>query len=159
MKPPCSRTRCLLPGEEGDASPHPVLLSLHVPVRTISPAGFTRLCRSSRHWGGWKGRDTPWGKRATSGHVLWSLTPQTDPFAVPVGLQGLTDTSATIGGSCDPDHIRQWDKGSSNNTNSIVKINTGKYQTQRDLSASSWNNGCLGKLDSRIVLITSVSTL
>lgn len=34
-----------------------------------------------------------------------------------------------------------------------------RNQTQRDLSAPSWNNGCLGKLGSRIVLITSVSIL
>lgn len=34
-----------------------------------------------------------------------------------------------------------------------------RNQTQRGLSAPSWNNGHLGKLDSGIVLITSVSTL
>lgn len=34
-----------------------------------------------------------------------------------------------------------------------------RNQTQRGLSAPSWNNGYLGKLDSGIVLITSVSTL
>lgn len=34
-----------------------------------------------------------------------------------------------------------------------------RNQTQRDLSAPSWNNGCLAKLDSRIVLITSVRIL
>lgn len=34
-----------------------------------------------------------------------------------------------------------------------------RNQTRRGLSAPSWNNGCLGKLDSGIVLITSVSTL
>lgn len=43
---------------------------------------------------------------------------------IPLQLLGLTDTSATIG--CSHHSDCWWDKGSSSNTNSTVKTNTGK---------------------------------
>lgn len=96
----------------------------HIPKpHIISPAGFTHLCRSSGHQGVWEGRDRPRGRVQPMAHALNTTR---NPFAAPVGLLGPTDTSATAQGSCHPNHVSWWDKGSSNNTNSTVKTNTSK---------------------------------
>lgn len=130
----------------------------HVPKpHIISPAGSTHLCRCSGHQGVWEGRDRPRGRVQPVGTCfghhrqiplqllrgywdLLTLQPQVRAAVIQTMSAGGTRAAQTI-------QIPQ---------SKPIQV---RNQTQRGLSAPSWNNGCLGKLDSGIVLITSVSTL
>jgi len=132
---------------QGRKHAHPISLSLHIPV-SHQPSRF----HCAGLWGEWEGRGRPCGQRAASGRALvsntvskslcscWdSLTPQLPSGAAIIQTAGGTRAAqATQIPQSKPIQVRN--------------------QTQRDLSAPSWNNSCLGKLGSRTVPITSVST-
>lgn len=64
-----TRTKCSLCSKTVTSSTRGGGEHVHKP-HIISPAGFTHLCRSSGHQGGWEGRDRPRGKGAAYGHRL-----------------------------------------------------------------------------------------
>lgn len=114
--------RCLLQGEEGNASPHPIFLSLR---GNSQPSRFHSLVQVFKTPGWVEGKgQTTWAARSPWARALESNTTRKSLSSSPVGLLGLADTSATVRGSCHPAHISWWDKGSSRNTNSTVKTNT-----------------------------------